>query len=212
MQKKIILDQIEKNVLVCKNCRLCETALKAVPGEGNINADIVFIGEAPGANEDKTGRPFVGRAGQLLEKLLGEIGMKREDVWIGNIIKHRPPKNRDPMPDEIEACQPYLKLQLEAIQPKLIVTLGRFAMNYFHKQGKITNDHGTLKKIGKYYIFPVYHPAAALRNGKFADVLHADFVKIPKVIKFIEMRESEGDADTDSTPEDETQLGLFNAY
>lgn len=207
MNKKTILEQVEKNVLSCKNCRLCETAKNAVPGEGSIDAEIVFIGEAPGAMEDETGRPFVGRAGKHLEKLLAEIGKKREDVWIGNIIKHRPPKNRDPLPDEIEACQPYLKLQLESLRPKLIVTLGRFAMNYFYKEGKITLDHGTLKKVGKYYIYPVYHPAAALRNGNFANVLKSDFLKIPKVLQFIEEREKTGLDEV--TPSNEAQLGMF---
>lgn len=190
MTKQQILETVAKNVKACKKCRLCEEALNAVPGEGDINAEIIFVGEAPGANEDKTGRPFVGRAGQLLENLLGEIGLTRNQVWIGNIIKHRPPNNRDPLPDEIEACQPYLKMQLEALQPKVIVTLGRFAMNYFYPAGKITRDRGSLKKIGGYYIYPVYHPAAALRNGDFADALKRDFLKIPKVLEFIEKNEN----------------------
>ena len=199
MSRKTTLKQIEKQIISCKKCGLCKTAERSVPGEGNINAEIVFIGEAPGANEDKTGRPFVGRSGQLLEKELENIGMTRESVWIGNIIKHRPPKNRDPKPDEIASCQPYLSSQLKVIKPMLIVTLGRFALNHFDKQCTITNDHGTLKKVGDYYIYPIYHPAAALRNGNFAKVLHADFAKIPKVIKFIEMQESKEDADQFST-------------
>lgn len=207
MNKKTILEQVEKNVIHCKKCRLCETATNAVPGEGDINSKIVFIGEAPGANEDKTGRPFVGRAGQLLENLLGEIGMKREDVWIGNIIKHRPPNNRDPNPDEIEACQPYLKLQLETINPVLVITLGRFAMNYFYPAGKITRDRGSLKKIGDLYVYPVYHPAAALRNGNFAKALKDDFLKIPKVLEFIEKRE--GKDVTIEGEDDGSQLGLI---
>ena len=186
MNKEAVLKQVEQNVNHCKECRLYEEANKAVPGEGNIDADIVFIGEAPGANEDKTGRPFVGRAGNLLEKLLNEIGYSREDVWIGNIIKHRPPGNRDPLKDEIIACQPYLKLQLKAIRPKLVVTLGRFAMNYFYKEGKISRDRGQLKKIGDLYVYPVYHPAAGLRNGNFRKALRDDFLDIPEVLKYIE--------------------------
>lgn len=185
MNKKSVLNQVEKNVKHCKKCRLYKKAHKAVPGEGDINAEIVFIGEAPGANEDKTGRPFVGRAGNLLEKLLKEIGYSREDVWIGNIIKHRPPSNRDPLADEITACQPYLKLQLKAINPELVVTLGRFAMNYFYKEGKISKDRGQLKKIGDLYVYPVYHPAAGLRNGNFARALREDFLEIPKVLEYI---------------------------
>lgn len=210
MKKKALLEQVEKNVLSCKKCRLYEEAKNAVPGEGNIDADLMFIGEAPGAVEDATGRPFVGRAGKLLESLLAEIGYKREDVWIGNILKHRPPGNRDPLPAEISACQPYLELQLGAIRPKLIVSLGRFAMNHFYREGKITRDHGTLKKIGDNYIYPVYHPAAALRNPTFADVLKKDFNKIPEVLEFIEKRKNGDSLDkADFFPDDDPQLGLF---
>jgi uracil-DNA glycosylase len=126
LDKEATLKQIENNVKVCRKCRLCEKATNSVPGEGDINARIAFVGEAPGETEDKTGRPFVGRAGKLLEKGLEKLGMGRFDVWIGNIIKHRPPDNRDPLPDEIAACEPYLTLQLKAIKPSIIVTLGRF--------------------------------------------------------------------------------------
>lgn len=191
MNKKALLAQVEKNVLSCKECRLYKTAHNPVPGEGNINSEIVFIGEAPGAQEDKTGRPFVGKAGKLLEGLLSDIGYKREDVWIGNIIKHRPPGNRDPLTDEITACQVYLKLQLEAIDPKIIITLGRFAMNYFYKEGRIGMDRGTLKKVDNYYIYPVYHPAAALRNPGFAEKLREDFVKIPEMLEFVKKSDEE---------------------
>ena len=148
MNKSDLLIQIEKNVANCKKCRLHELANKPVPGEGNYDSKLIFIGEAPGANEDATGRPFVGRAGNLLEKLLGQIGYKREDVWIGNIIKHRPPQNRDPLPDEVAACAPYLAMQLKALNPLLIVTLGRYAMNYFYADGKI-QQQGTFNAEGK---------------------------------------------------------------
>lgn len=210
MNKKALLAQVEKNVLTCRKCRLCEHAKNAVPGEGNIDSEIVFIGEAPGATEDATGRPFVGRAGKLLEDLLAQVGYKREDVWIGNIIKHRPPENRDPLPDEIAACQPYLKVQLEAIAPKLIITLGRFAMNYFYADGKISRDHGTLRRStdGKYIIFPVYHPAAALRNGDMAAVLKSDFLKIPEMLQYV--RKGEGDKlSSKETSAQDGQLDLF---
>jgi DNA polymerase len=184
--KALMMKKIEDQVRICEKCRLCKTAKNAVPGEGNINSKIVFVGEAPGATEDDTGRPFVGRAGKLLESLLVQIGYKREDIWIGNIIKHRPPENRDPLPDEIEACQPYLKLQLETINPKLVITLGRFAMNYFYPDGKMTRDHGSLLKAQGMSIYPVYHPAAALRNPDFASGLKADFLKIPAVLESLE--------------------------
>lgn len=187
MSKIELLADIEKQVKNCKKCRLCENALNAVPGEGNPYADIVFIGEAPGANEDKTGRPFVGRAGKMLEGMLSKIGYGREDVWIGNVIKHRPPNNRDPLPDEISACMPYLDMQLKIINPKLVITLGRFAMQYFHKDGKISRDHGNLIKLTNYNVFPVYHPAAALRNREFAKALLADFLKIPEILESMDL-------------------------
>ncbi len=181
----MLLLELEEQIKKCRKCRLCETANNAVPGEGNPEAEIVFIGEAPGATEDQQGRPFVGRAGQLLEFLLHQIKMDREDVWIGNIIKHRPPQNRDPMPDELEACQPYLTTQLNILQPKLIVTLGRFSMNYFLPDVKITKAHGQLYRTGTYNIYPVYHPAAALRNSEMKNTLILDFLEIPNVLQGI---------------------------
>lgn len=214
MDKKTLLEQIEKNVKNCTKCRLCKLAKNSVPGEGNINAKLVFIGEAPGATEDAMGRPFVGRAGQLLNALLKEIDYKREDVWIGNIIKHRPPDNREPLPDEITSCEPYLTLQLRALNPPLIVTLGRFAMYYFYKDGKISRDHGTLIKVPRFFVFPVYHPAAALRNPAFARALKEDFLKIPQMLKKIEAGTSnEVGSEEVSTEqlllESNGQLGLF---
>ncbi len=185
MDKKTQLDLIANNIKICKKCRLCETATNSVPGEGNIDADLVFVGEAPGANEDLSGRPFVGRAGKLLEALLKEIGMKREDVWIGNIIKHRPPENRDPLPDEITACQDYLAMQLQAIKPKLIVTLGRYSMYHFYPDGKISRDRGRPIAVKDFLVYPVYHPAAALRNPEMAKGLKEDFLRIPQVLNDI---------------------------
>lgn len=181
------LEQIAQNIKICQKCRLCQTAKNAVPGEGNINSEVIFIGEAPGENEDLQGRPFVGRAGKLLEALLVKVGLSREQVWIGNIIKHRPPQNRDPLPDELEACQPYLTLQIKTINPKLIVTLGRFSMNYFYAEGKISRDHGQLIALKDRFVYPVYHPAAALRNPEMAKALVRDFVKIPEVLRDIKI-------------------------
>ena len=208
LNKEEVLAQIERNVKICQKCRLCKEATNAVPGEGNINAKIVFIGEAPGETEDKTGRPFVGRAGQLLEKALSKIGYKREDVWIGNIIKHRPPQNRDPLPDEIEMCKPYLEMQLEAINPVLIVTLGRFSMNYFIPDGKISRDRGNVIRSGKYHVYPVYHPAAALRNPTMMQGFLDDFMGIPKVLVKIENERENIKDTTDLTDQDDGQLGL----
>ncbi len=211
MDKKKILEQIEKNVASCTKCRLCKFAKNPVPGEGNINAKIVFIGEAPGETEDETGRPFVGRAGRLLEALLKEIGYERKDVWIGNILKHRPPGNREPFADEITACEPYLTMQLKAIDPVLIVTLGRFGMYYFYKEGKISRDHGRLIRVNGLSVFPIYHPAAALRNPEFARALKEDFLKVPRILEGLE--KGEGGFVPENVAiqkkDDPGQLGLF---
>jgi len=193
MEKEKLLEEIAKNIKDCKKCRLYQSATNAVPGEGNINSKIVFVGEAPGFNEDISGRPFVGRAGKLLETLLKEIGYKREDVWIGNVVKHRPPENRDPLPDEISTCKPFLDLQLKTIHPVLIVTLGRFAMNYFYPEGKISRDRGNLTRARDYLIYPVYHPAAALRGNSMMADLRTDFVRIPEVLKKAEEILEKGD-------------------
>lgn len=210
MDKINKLTQIEHAVKTCTKCRLCKTALNAVPGEGNANSEMVFIGEAPGANEDASGRPFVGRAGKLLEDLLGKIGYTRDQVWIGNIIKHRPPQNRDPLPDELLACSPYLTEQLIILKPKLIVTLGRFSMNYFFPEAKISKDHGTLLTTQNYLIFPVYHPAAALRSTEMAKTLERDFIKIPQVLKNIKSgRMIEQDFSRQSDEVLENQQKLF---
>jgi DNA polymerase len=204
MDKKTFLQTIEKNINICQKCRLYKTAHNAVPGEGNIDSELVFIGEAPGETEDNTGRPFVGRAGKLLEASLAQIGYKRSDVWIGNIIKHRPPENRDPLPDEISACQGYLELQLKAIAPLLIVTLGRYSMNYFYTEGKISRDRGHLVKTGKYNVFPIFHPAAALRNPSMMEGFKADFARIPEVLKNLK------EGNNLIAESSDGQLGLFN--
>ncbi len=151
-------------------------------GEGDADCEVMFVGEAPGATEDRLKRPFVGRAGQLLDKLIEEVGWKRENVYITNIVKRRPPENRDPFPDEIEAYKPYLTRQIEIINPKVVVTLGRFAMNYFLPDAKISRDHGRVLKIDGRLIFPIYHPAAALRSTEMLNTLRDDFIKLPKVV------------------------------
>lgn len=183
MTKEEQLVEIEKNIKACTRCRLHKTARNAVPGEGNPDSDIVFIGEAPGETEDLTGRPFVGRAGKLLEETLSKIGYKREQVWIGNIIKHRPPQNRDPLPDEILSCQDFLSEQLKVLNPSLVVTLGRFALCYFYNEGKISRDRGRLIKTSRYNVFPIYHPAAALRSTEMLRDFTSDFLKIPQALK-----------------------------
>jgi DNA polymerase len=212
-----LMQEIAKNVSICQKCRLYKTAKNSVVGEGSFDTPIVFVGEAPGATEDETGRPFVGRAGKLLEVMLNKIGYTREEVWIGNVIKHRPPENRDPLPDEISSCEGYLEMQLKIINPKLVITLGRFAMNYFYSDGKISRDRGNIIKTNKYNVFPIYHPAAALRNPTMMRDFQLDFLKIPEVLKKIDnnnlmnLRETRNVRDNLKEPAsevDENQLGL----
>ncbi|MCL5003823.1 MAG: uracil-DNA glycosylase [Patescibacteria group bacterium] len=208
MTKDEILKKIEQAVVTCKKCRLYRTANHAVPGEGSLNAKIVFVGEAPGYNEDVQGRPFVGRAGNLLDTLLRNIGLKRQDVWIGNIIKHRPPDNRDPMVDELRACRPFLADQVRAINPKVIVTLGRFAMAEYLPEAKISEVHGQAFRVGEHVVIPLYHPAAALRSESVLRDLKEDFRKIVRVYKtkseeIPRYKESEA-------PAGESQMLLFN--
>ncbi len=164
-------------------------------GEGSIDSKVVFIGEAPGFHEDQQRRPFVGRSGQLLNKLIESVGWKRADVYITNIVKRRPPENRDPLPEEIEAYKPYLARQLEILNPKIIVTLGRFSMNYFIPAAKISRDQGQVFKWGKgdemggkgfRFIVPLFHPAAALRSTQNLEALTASFKKLPAIIKKVE--------------------------
>lgn len=173
----------------CQKCELYKTALNAVPGAGNPNAKIVFIGEAPGANEDKQGLPFVGNSGKLLDKLLNGIELRREDVYIANILKHRPPDNRDPLPSEIKVCTPYLKAQLQVLEPKIIITLGRYALNYFLPDVMISKVRGQISQITwqglPLTLIPVYHPSAGLRNGSMLSALELDFQTIGKFLKTI---------------------------
>ena len=147
-------------------------------GEGSAESEIMFIGEAPGASEDKLGRPFVGRAGKLLDKLLADIGWERESVYISNIVKRRPPENRDPFPDELEAYRPYLTEEIELLNPKIIAPLGRYSMNYILPNAKISNDHGKVFWWGERLVIPLYHPAAALRSTNVLRALEIDFHKL----------------------------------
>ncbi len=184
-------------------------------GEGNPDANIMFIGEAPGFYEAQQGRPFVGNAGKLLDKLIVSIGLKREDVYITNVLRFRPPNNRDPLPEEVEEYTPFLTRHIEIIQPKLIVTLGRFAMNYFIPQAKITRDHGRLLRAGKWVVYPVYHPAAALRSGDMYQTLESDFQKIPKLLERITEKEDNKEDekennDNNKGPDKSGQLSLLD--
>lgn len=180
------LEYISHLVGECQKCDLYKNATHSVPGFGNPAAAIVFIGEAPGEQEDKQGLPFVGNSGKLLDKLLNTIKVPRTDVFICNILKHRPPENRDPTPEEIKVCVPYLKAQLKIIKPKIIITLGRFAMNYFFPGESIGKIRGQVRKIIwqdiPLTIIPVYHPSAGLRNGAMLKSLQEDFLSIGKIL------------------------------
>jgi len=174
-----------------------------VPGEGPEDAEIIFIGEAPGFHEDQQGRPFVGAAGKFLEELLEIIGLKREQVFIANVIKCRPPGNRDPLPEEIEACKPFLDRQIELIQPKLVVTLGRFSMARAFPKARISRIHGQPRKIGGVIYYPMYHPAAALHQPSLRSAVQDDMRRIPELI------EQAAQIAESSLPTEAEQLRLF---
>lgn len=180
------LSDLNNKIKSCELCNLYKTATQAVPGEGNSKAEIFFIGEAPGFNEDKVGRPFCGAAGKFLDEMLEENGLDRKDVFIGNIIKHRPPNNRDPEPEEISACVPWLKEQLAIIKPKLIVTLGRHSMHHFLPDiGSISQTHGKAFKRGGQHYLTLYHPAAGLHQNNLKETIKKDFKNIKKLLNLL---------------------------
>ena len=207
MDKKEKLEKLEEEIVKNKNLPLMESNL--VFGEGDPDAKVIFIGEAPGENENIQKRPFVGRGGQLLNKLLREIGWRRESVYITNIVKRRPPNNRDPLPEEIEAYKPYLGRQIEIISPKVIATLGRFSMSYFLPTAKISRDQGKLFKKGKLLIYPLFHPAAALRSTNVFDEFQKSFKRLPEIIKRVETSNLKELEQTETTNSSEPQSSLF---
>lgn len=187
MDKEEKLREIAKEVASCRKCPLYKNATNPVPGEGNPEAEMMLVGEGPGFFEDQKGIPFCGAAGKLLDELLQSIEVARKDVFIGNMVKHRAPENRDPQPEEIEACREFLDRQIEIIQPKIIVTLGRFSMNKFIPEGKISQIHGQARFVEfagrKIIVIPMFHPAAALRGGEIMRMLKEDFLKIPGFLR-----------------------------
>ena len=187
MNKQHLLDQITADMLEYHVCPdLAKTATNIVPGAGNPDADIVFVGEAPGKNEDLTGEPFIGAAGKILNGLLESIGLTRDDVFITSIVKYRPPNNRDPKPEEKAAFLPYLERQIEVIEPKLIIPLGRHGMESFLPGAKIGQVHGTVQRDAQgRNILPLFHPAAALYNHNLKEVMAEDFLSIPNILKSI---------------------------
>ena len=189
--KQTLLEQIRADIIANNICPdLAKTATNLVMGDGNVDADIVFIGEAPGKNEDEQGIPFVGAAGKFLDTMLETINLKRTDIYITNIVKYRPPNNRDPLPEEKSTFWPYLVRQLDVINPKIVVTLGRHSMEYFLPGQKISLIHGQPKRVQfgerKLVVMPLYHPAAALYNGGMRQTLNEDFMKLPKLINILE--------------------------
>lgn len=207
MDKKSRLLDLRKRMQEDKELPLRAGATQLVFGEGNASADLYFLGEAPGYFEDKQGRPFVGLAGQLLDKLIESIGLMRADVYISNVVRFRPPANRDPEPEELAAFAPYVDEEIKIIEPKIIVTLGRFSMNKFLPDSRISAIHGKKFVIvwqgHKVKVLPMYHPAAALRNGAIMTVLKSDFLKIKEVLN----EEDEPEIKTEAS--DTSQLSLI---
>ena len=217
------LEQLQQEASGCTRCRLAEGRTQVVFGVGNPDAELMFVGEAPGFHEDKQGFPFVGQAGKLLDKLLEGIGLTRADVYIANVLKCRPPGNRDPMPDEIELCEGYLFRQIESIEPKLVATLGNFATKLLSgKPLGITRVHGQEQEVTlggrSVLLYPLYHPAAALYTPKMLEVLEEDFRRIPGLISRVLLAGEPEPAPSRDHPElamatpvtePAVQLGLF---
>lgn len=199
------LTDLYKQIVVCTNCELHRTRVKGVPGEGPENAKMMFIGEGPGHNENQQGRPFVGAAGQFLEALLKSIGLKRSDVYICNVVKCRPPDNRDPLPAEIAACKDYLDRQIALIKPKLIVTLGRFSMAPYFPGESISKVHGQARKRGQQVVVAMFHPAAALHQPKYKTEIEADFKKLPQYLANLTRPEET----KETKPANPEQMSLF---
>ena len=178
------LENLAKHIKVCTLCELHRSRTEPVPGEGPTRTEIMFIGEGPGAREYKLGRPFVGASGKFLDQLLERAGVTRADVWITNVVKCRPPGNRDPLPDEIEICTShYLEHQIQIVNPSIIVTLGRHSMGLFFKGEKITQIHGQMRKVDERFVIPMFHPAAALHQLSLKSTIMADFARLPDLLK-----------------------------
>jgi DNA polymerase len=214
MNSEETLAQIAKEVSVCTRCALHKTRKKSVPGEGPATSEIMFIGEGPGMNENEQGRPFVGQAGKFLDELLAQAGVTRKDVWIGNVVKCRPPENRDPLPDELTACNEYLERQIQAIDPKIIITLGRFSMYKFIPGAKISQVHGEMRKIGNRFMIPMFHPAAALHQAALKPAILADFAKLPQLLEVARKELAKSAPQIVEQPKEESheepkQLSLF---
>ncbi len=195
------LTELYKEIALCQQCEIAKYRTRVVPGEGAEDTEILFIGEAPGWHEDQQGRPFVGPAGQYLDKLLASINLKREQVYIANVIKCRPQGNRDPLPVEIQNCRKWLERQIELIRPKMIVTLGRYSMAMFFPNKSISKIHGSAQRRDNVIYYAMYHPAAALHQQSLRQVIEADMLKIPSVL-------AQAEIVTEEKPEPQ-QLSMF---
>ncbi len=195
------LSELYEEIALCRQCEIAKYRTKVVPGEGAEDADILFIGEAPGWHEDQQGRPFVGPAGLYLDELLASINLKREQVYIANVIKCRPQENRDPLPSEIHNCRKWLDRQIELIRPRMIVTLGRYSMAMFFSGTGISKIHGTAQKRDNVIYYAMYHPAAALHQQSLRQTIEADMLKIPSLL-----------AQTETVPEAKQQPQQLNMF
>jgi uracil-DNA glycosylase len=211
-ERQAALEAVARDVRACTGCRLHETRTNAVPGEGHPSTEVVFVGEGPGFNEDRLGRPFVGRAGDKLVELLGTIDWPRDEVFITNVVKCRPPDNRDPLPDEMAACRPFLRRQLEILDPALVVTLGRFSMGAFMPGARISEAHGSVRPVdpatgaADATVYALYHPAAALRSPAVAQTSVADVAGVPAALQNSRARRASRRAEA---REAAAQAGLF---
>lgn len=206
------LEKLAKQIVVCTKCELHRSRKQAVPGEGPGHAEIMLIGEGPGFHENEQGRPFVGAAGKFLDQLLEQGGVTRADVWITNLVKCRPPGNRDPLPDEIETCASnYLQHQIRIVDPSIMVTLGRFSMGLFFKGAKITQIHGQMRKVGDRFVIAMYHPAAALHQMALKPAIMADFARLPELLKEarLELGRSKGKEPEKKEEDRPKQMNLF---
>ena len=210
MSAEETLTQIAKEVTTCQKCALYHSRKLAVPGEGPAHSEVIFIGEGPGFHENEQGRPFVGAAGNFLNELLTEAGLKRPNVWIGNVVKCRPPSNRDPLPEELTACNEYLERQIAAINPKIIITLGRFSMSKYMPGAKISSVHGQMRRVGDRFVIAMFHPAAALHQAALKPAILNDFAQLPKQLEQARaaLKRSASTA-VEEPREDPQQLSLF---
>ena len=209
MAEPDVLETIATEVKACVKCALCQTRTRAVPGDGSAQAELLFIGEAPGLNEDRSGHPFVGPAGQFLDELLASVNLRRADCFITNVVKCRPPSNRDPESGEIAACADYLDRQIAAINPKLIVTLGRFSMAKFFPGESITRIHGRLRLVRGRHVLPLYHPAAALHKPELRAISLLDFKQVPVALELARQGVALETSPSDEPPKPEQML-LFD--